>query len=370
VTTAKPGRRRSRTAATWAATLLAVAPLSGAQEIPIASISSRMAASSPIRTTTDGIVTPVDGWEWLSLPLPGVEELQIDYVASGRLMLSWTSAIGATALAPHTSPWHHEVLPPGPGRLTLEMRTTPNWSPERVPLLFVEGTGTFVLAGLRARSPLRDPASRRASFDEAARWAPIRVDHTTINGIVPPFWSASRGLALQRVLGIVFAALALGGGLAWWLWKRRWRPGPAIALSAVLLAVAGDLVFAARVSPALSIVPEFLPEARLREWTRFDPELGPLAALARTAIRPDERVGVQVRGGNWFFWETICFQLAPRPCVLVVPGANEFSGLQGVDRLRYDQLDALVVFHPDAPLPAGFVPATLLDKNAFVARRR
>jgi hypothetical protein len=41
-----------------------------------------------------------------------------------------------------------------------------------------------------------------------------------------------------------------------------------------------------------------------------------------------------------------------------------------VDRLRLDQIDAVVYFHAGTPLPAGFSPTSVLDKNAFVARRR
>jgi hypothetical protein len=370
IPTVKRDARRSRRGATWAAALLAAAPLPGARELPLRELAPDIRATSPIRVTPQGIGVDVDGWVALFLPVPGAEELQIDYQASGLVMLTWSSGHGSSAPPPHSTPWHRQVLPPGPGRVTLELRTTPLWSAERVPFLFLEGTGTVMVTGLRARPAPQDPAERTRSFDEALRWAPIRVSHTTINFIDAPMWSASRAWMLQDVLGIAFVALAVGGALAWRATKRSWRPGPAIALAAIAAVAAGNVVFAVRAAPALSLVPTLDPETRLRRWTTFHPELGPLAAMARGAIGPTERVGVLTAGPDWFGWETLCFYLSPRTCVRVVPGESELSGLQGVDRLRLDQVDALVYFHGEAPLPPGFSRSAVLDRNAFVARRR
>ena len=350
--------------------LLAVAPLPGASDVSLREFAARSGSTSPLRLTPDGIGVDVDGWVGLFLPLTGAEALQIDYLSAGFVMLTWSSGRGNSTPMPHSQPWHRQILAPGPGRVTLELRTTPLWSVDRVPFLFLEGTGTVIVTGLRARTAARDPVARADAFDEALRWAPIRVDHTTINLIDLPAWMASRNLLLQDVLGFAFVGLAVGGMLAWRATKRRWRAGPAIAMAAIATVAAGNVVFAVRAAPALTLVPSLDPDARLRKWTAFDPELGPLAALARGAIGPKERVGVFAKASDWFGWETLCFNLAPRPCVQVVTGLPEYSGLHGVDRLRPDQIDALIFFHAEAPLPPGFVPSAILDKNAFVARRR
>jgi hypothetical protein len=358
--------RRGKRVAAWAAMLLAAAPLPGWREIPIREIAPSLGA----RLGSEGLTVEVDGPVGMFLPLRGVEVLQLDYRSAGQVMLTWLSASGNTVPLPHSSPWHREVLAPGSGRVTLDLRTTPLWRPERTPFLLLEGTGTVVLTGLRVRQASQDPAERTRSFDEAIRWSPIRVAHSTINSLDTPFWSASRQIRWMDALGFAFAGLAIAGSVAWWAKTRRWRPGPPLALAAVVVALAGDVVFAVRAAPALSLVPVPETEARLRQWTAFHPELGPLAALARGAIGARERVGVQAAEHDWFGWETLCFQLAPRPCVRVIPGATAFSGLQGVDNLRADEIDAIVYFHAGAPLPAGFRPVASLDKNAFVARRR
>jgi hypothetical protein len=363
------GRRR-RTVAPWAALLLAVAPLPGAREVPPLAIASQVGATSPMQVTAEGLAFDVDGWVAVFLPLAGAEAIQIDYRAAGNLLLTWGSADGTTTPSPHFPPWHHEPLPPGTGRRTLELRTTNGWATDRVPYLYVEGTGTFVLTGLRARPAPEDPAAATRSRDDALRWAPIRVAHTTINLIEPQVWLASRDLLATDILAGIFLAGALGGTLSFWAWKRRWRPGPFVAGAAVATLLLGNVAFAIRIWPALALRPQPDAGARLRENLHFNPELGALAALAREQIRPGERVGVITHKADWFAWESLCFHLAPRPCARMMPGSARIEGLQGLNPMRIEDLDVVVSFHGGAALPPGFRPVAALNRNAFLARRR
>jgi hypothetical protein len=239
-----------------------------------------------------------------------------------------------------------------------------------VPFLFVEGTGTFVLTGLRARPAPDDPAAVERSRNEALRWAPLRIGHATINFLDASHWIASSDLLVTDLLGGIFLAAAIGGTLAYRAWKRRWRPGPFVAGAAVAVALAGNAIFAVRAAPAVALAPSLDPALRLAAWRDFAAELGPLAALARGQVGPGESVGVLAKRSDWFGWETLCFHLAPRRCVQVLPERPEHAGLQGVDRLRWEQIDVLLVFHPEAPLPPGWVPVAVLNRNSFVARRR
>lgn len=362
--------RGRRAAATWAAVLLAAAPLPGMREVPIVSLAGQIGATAPIRPTSEGLAFEVNEWIALFLPLQGAELLEVDYRVQGVVLLSWVSGDGTTTPHPHSPPWHHQVLSPGAGRVTLDFRTTPLWNPGRVPFLYFEGTGNVVLTGLRVRDAPKGRDAWVASRDQALRLAPIRIGHTTINFIEPPTWSESEGLFLFEVLGVAFLLLAGGGTLGWLAVRRRWAPAPFLAVAGVALALAGNAVFLVRAWPALALRPQPGTGARLRENFHLDPAAGALAALARSSIRPGERVGVQVGANDWFPWEAICFHLAPNPCVRVLPEAMVHEGLSGVDRLVTDQLDVVVYFEARVPLLPGFSPVASLGPSALVARRR
>jgi hypothetical protein len=350
--------------------LLAVAPLPGMREIPLVPVAAQLGATAPTRLTPEGISFDVNEWIGVFLPLPGTAVLEVDYRAAGIVLLTWGSAEGTTIPAPHSPPWHHQVLKPGPGRVTLDLRTTPMWTPDRVPVLYFEGTGSVVLTGLRVRQAAGGREAWIRERDEALRWAPIRIGHTTINLLGPPTWKDSEDLLLFEVLGVVFLILAAGGALAWLAARRRWAPAPFLAVAGVALTLAGNVVFLVRAWPALALRPRFDTSERLRENFHLDPAVGALAALARESIRPGERVGVQAAPNDWFPWEAICFHLAPNPCVRVLPKALVHEGLPGVERLVADQLDVVVYFEAREPLLPGFSPVAALGPSALVARRR
>lgn len=367
---ARRERRGRRAIATWAAALLAAAPLPGAREVPFPSIADEIQSTTPLRLLPDGLAFTVEELAVVFLPLAGAGVVEIDYRSTGHLLLTWGSASGTTAPMPQTPPWHHERFAPGAGRATLDFRTTPAWGPDRVPFLLFEGTGDVVLTGLRVLPAPATPAGAIRTRDEALRWAPLRVGHTTINYLDLPRWVDSRDLSLTEVLGVAFLVATLGGILALLARGRGWRPAPVLAVAAAAGALAGNASFLVRAWPALQLAPVAGAEERLRTNLRLHPTAGALAALARDSVRPGERVAVQSGPGDWFVWETVCFHLQPRTCVRAVPGAADFAGLPGTEPVPADRVDVVVYHQAREPLLPGFEPVASLGPRAFVARRR
>jgi hypothetical protein len=351
---------RSRSAVAFAAL---VALLAGCPGAP------RGASPREIALPPGGIGIRADGVTMSMLPIDGVEDLELEYRASGHLHLTWGTAETPEDMRSIAVPWRHAVVAPGTGSLRLDLRTTPAWSPARHPYLRVAGTGELVITRLRAVPVTRNGARLVDDQDAAWRWAPVSVDHSTVNLLDPPYWKVSTPSLLFHRLGWLFLALTAAGCAGMALWRRSFRPGPVVALAALSTMALGNGVAWARLLPVLDLRLPSGREERIRDGYRLDAEIGPLAALARAHLRPDDRVGILVAPGAWYPWEALCFNLAPRRCVHLEPGAAESMGLQGVDRLRLEDLDAVVTFHPVDPIPPGFVPVASLNPNATVARR-
>lgn len=368
-----PQRRRSarwrcRFAAVAAASVCLPHPAPALEEIPIGALAAGASADVPAMVSDRGLEVPVDLASRLLLPLQGAQELEIEAVAQGLLTLTWASESGGR-VAFRGPPWRYRRLPAGAVGLHLDMRQTAGWTPSSRPALLLAGTGHLTLTRLRAGFAPADPEATRAGLDRAVRWAPESVGHTTINTLTPPFWSASRRIHLAQGLAWVFGAL-LAVGIALALWRR--RPGgkeTAVAAACLAAVALWDAGFLVRFLPAANLSIRLDPEDRIRENYSFAPEVGALAALARTALGPGERIGVLARRGDWFSPQTLCFNLAPRRCVFIEPGAGELAGISGVIRLRADEIDAVVALHPDRPLPDGFVPVAGVSPRAFIARR-
>jgi len=342
------------------------------REIPADDLAKVVQSNVALSVSSRGLRVPVAKQTALVLALQGAQELEIEYEASGILLLTFLTVDPSThALPDHRGPpYRYLRVRPGRGRVSLDLLSTAHWSRAGLPYLLLEGAGSLTITGLRYRTSPADSTSNRAALDRAVFWAPFSVGYTTINLLDPAFWSFTAKTFLFDRLGIAFLALTAVLVLSYLLARRGFQPGKSVAFAALLVAGPANLLFLAKLVPAASLSVRLDPEDRIRENYAYAPKLGALASLARATLRADERVGVRGNGTDWFAPEALCFNLAPRRCATVVPGAPEYSGLSRVDRLRPDEIDAIVSIDTDEPLPEGFVKVAEVSGNAFVARRR
>lgn len=357
------------------AAALAVARGASAEEparpLDLEALRGRLELSSPHTLGPDGLRILVDGNTTMQLPF-SAEVLELDVEASGPVMLTWASRTAGVPFRAFGPPWRHLTVPRERATVTLDLRITDGWNAQARPVFALTGAGAVTIHGLRVIPIPRTQAELVADYDRAQLWAPEAPGHTTINFLTPSFWKASRHVWLSDVVALVAAAVfaaALGIG---WLRGRRLLVPRALAVGCLAAAALWDAHALLRLLPAFHLRPTFDVEARIRDNYDVAPDVGALAALARERIGPRERVGVLSAKANWFAPQTICFNLAPRPCVILSAGVaeREHAGISGVGRLRDDQLDVVIAYRPGAPLPEGFTSVAGLGSSAVIARRR
>jgi len=375
---ALPRRRAARSGGRFLAAVLSVGPVlavaptradAATELLPVSleKLRDRIEGRASTTLTGRGLEIQVSGRALVALPFPA-QELELDAEADGPILLSWASLFGRRYRL-YGPPWRYATLPRVPATVPLDLRIARSWTPSVKSVLVLKGTGTVVVHAMRQRPVPEDLGDALLAHDRALLWAPESIGHTTINFLTPSHWSASRVTWLSDVVaGVAFAAfLAV---LAVLLHRRRrLRPGLALAVAGLVALAAWDAHFLVRFLPMANLRFDPDPEARIRENYYFNPEFGELAALARATLRPDERVGTMGAPKDWFGPQTLCLNLAPRPCVIVKRGEAVHAGISGVGTLRLDELDAIVSFH-GGPLSDGFVPVAAVNPQAVVARRR
>lgn len=315
-----------------------------------------------------GAAIPVAAVRTVLLPLPGAQEVVLDYqLDGGPLLLTWCASNDGR-YEPFGWYWRHRALEPGRGQARLDVRTAADARPGSTPVLILLGNGRLTVTGLQVLGPEVAPEAHWAAIDLARRLAPEAETHITVNSLAPAFWSVSRGIHLHPWLGAAFVALAAAGLLGTWLAQRRWRPAAPLLAAALVAVVASDLHAAWRLAPMWRLAPEADPEARLRQGYPLAPEAARLAAAARAVIPASADVLVRSAGPDWYSPQVICFNLAPRRCV-IAHGQAPVAGLAGVDQPRDLDLRAVVSINAGGAPPPGFVEAARTSPGGFVALR-
>ena len=350
------------------ACLLVAAPAAADPELrPFPVEQLRVDSKAPHVFTGGALDIVVEGNVSVTLP-PGIEQVELDVTATGPLQVTAAVKPARGPFTPFGPPWRHFVLAPGDSTVPLDFRISSGWVPNAEPVLGLHGSGKLVIRAIRARKTPADLARAFAEFDRANFWAPEGIGHTTINLLTPAYWSESRGSWLSDVVaGVAAGAFAVALAVPF-LRRRRRRPALAMAVAALVATGLWNAHLLVRLLPAFHLQPTLDPEERIRDHNWIAPQVGALAALARRTIRPEERVGVIARDQDWFGPETLCFSLAPRPCVFMKRDAPVHHGLQGVGTLRSDEIDAIVVMQGEW-MPTGFERVAGLGRPYFIARR-
>jgi hypothetical protein len=326
--------------------------------------------SARVGLVPGGISVDVDKRSMLVFPFEGATQVTFDVEADGIFLLSWFTADQQMKARVFGPPWRYVSLHPGERRsLDLNLLEMPDWFSLASPGIRLKGTGRVSITRLRWRSFAGNALEAAKAHETALRFSTDAIGHTTINGLLRPVWSLARPTFVPEILSLagflMFVMVLLGLRIR----RTGWATGQAATVAILAVAVAYDLYALGRLVPALHLQVEPDPDLRIRDNYYFAPEIGALSFLAREHLGPAEKVGVQGDATDWFGPQTICFNLAPHPCVILDPTRSTGAGISGVRHLDVNDLDAIVVYDaPDSLIP-GFTPVAQLNRNAYVAHR-
>ena len=317
-----------------------------------------------------GLVVDVDKLAIVVFPFPGATQVAFDVEADGIFLLSWFMADQQTKGRVFGPPWRYLTLRPGERRsVDLNLLAMLDWSPSASPGILLQATGTVRITGLHWRAFVGTAHEAAKVHEASLRFAPEAIGNTTINTLVRPVWSLAGPTFAPEILGFASFFVFVTVLLVIRIRRAGWAAGQAATVAIFVTVVAYDLYALGRLTPALHLRLEPDPELRIRDNYYFAPEIGALSFLARTHLGLAEKVGVQGDPADWFGPQTLCFNLAPRPCVILEPTRSGGTGISGVRHLGVNDLDAVVVYNAPDALIAGFTPAAQVNHNAYVARR-
>jgi hypothetical protein len=347
----------------------AVASASAFETVPLSFVERYAESDGPTLLTPTGLVLPVSRSQTLVLPLPGLDRLELDLVSEGHFRLVWTNE-NAADVGGSTPPPPFLVIRPGPSTISLDTLIAPSRDPGSRPVLEFLGSGTLTITGARASRATggREELARRAAL--ATLLAPQTIWPATINFLQRPLVSASPACWFDDAVALLSAlAAAVAVAAAWRRMGRRGALAAGLVAACLTATLLSDALLLVRFLPAFRLAPTPSPEERIAENYYFHPELGVVAALARSTLPVTDRVGVIGPPGDWFSSQTLCFNLAPRPCVRIDGKGPTYGGISEVERLAIDQLDSIVVVSSDAAPPPGFQSVAAVNRFSFVARR-
>ncbi len=324
--------------------------------------------NTPKSITESGATFYVDKRADIVFYLSEISTLTFDYESKGNFLLTYSSI---DDIKPQylMNPFTQKVkVLKGSGRLTLDLRKTIDWSEVSSPIITLEGTGAFKISNISAKK-VESYSEYISEKDRSFFWIPEFPRLTTIIFLTPTYWSISKNLYFNEVLGKLFIVLILFLLAAKFISKRGDLGRYAIFLSLffVFIHVAH---FTVRFLPYVNLRLYLSNEEKI-EKNYYNPELGIVASTLREQIEQEGKVAIATDVGDPYAREMLCFYAAPAKCAIYIPHVSELEGIPpGRKRLNIAEIDTMVFYNSPYQLPVGFKKIYSLNKNVYIAAKR
>lgn len=334
-------------------------------EFNIPPVKGLYVTSAGLSINDEKVVLDIDKNAYLLLKIPHLSQLNIKYSTDSTFLLRYTTIVEPVyVIKPHML--FSMKIGKGDGELHINLKDTINWEYDSYPYLIIEGTGKLVLERVNGLV-VSDRTSIKKEKDRAFFWRPEQVRPMTMNSLTPVYWSYTSGYLWPDVLAIFFCVVAIPVTLILYLKGRDFKK--AFITLSIITVIVFNVHFLIRFLPIVN-VGFYLPNPEKIRKYYFREDFGNLAAKARETVNASDKVAFIGAERDWFSKEALCFNIAPTPCVYYKPGSQKLTGLMDVYGIEKSDINVVVSYNPDYPLPPGFEKIVTFNKNSFIAGKR
>lgn len=351
----------------WAALLFSfVLPeRANSAEIKIPALKGLFITEADLSIDGNKVILEVDKSAYLIVKVPHLSRLKIKYSTDSSFLLHYTTVIEPVyVIKPHLL--FSKKINKQEGELILNLKDTINWDYNSYPYLIVEGTGKLVLEKISA-TVISDQSSVEKEKNRAFFWRSEQVRYTSMNFLTPAYWNYTTESFWPDVLAIGFFIITMPviGVL---ILKGKDFKKTFVTFS-IITVIIFNAHFLVRFLPIIN-VGFYLPSSEKIKKYYFREDFGNLIAKARETVTASDKVAFMGFGPDWFSKEALCFNIAPIPCVYYKPGSEKLAGLMDAYWLDSSDINVIVSYNSDFPLPYGFQKVKTQNKNSFIARKK
>ena len=335
-----------------------------ATEINIPPIKGLYATSANMTVQDSKIVLDIDKNAYLILKVPHLADLNIKYTTDSTFLLHYSTVIEPVyKLEPHML-FSKKIRKENKG-VHINLRDTINWDYNSFPYFVIEGTGRLVLEQVSA-AVVPGQAVIEKEKNRAFFWRPEQVRSMSMNFLTPVYWRYTSGYLWPDVLAIMFLVIAIPVTLISFLKRKDFKK--AFTLLSIISVLIFNDHFLIRFMPIVN-TGFYLPNQEKIKKYYFREEFGNIVAEARDAITASDKVVFMGPERDWFSKETLCFNIAPIPCVYYKPDSEKLAGLMDAYWINSSDVNVVVSYNSQYPLPSGFKKIFSQNKNTFIAKK-
>lgn len=334
-------------------------------EIKIPPVKGLYITPADLSLRDEKVVLEIDKNAYLLLKVPHLSQLNIKYTSDSSFLIHYTTVIEPVyVIKPHML--FSMKIREGDDEIHINLKDTINWDYDSYPYLIIEGTGKLILETVSG-SVVSDKSSIKKEKDRAFFWRHEQIRSMSMNFLTPVYWSYTSGYLWPDVLALLFFVIAIPvTSISYFNGKDFRKSFTTISIITVIIFNAHFII---RFIPVVNFGFYLPNKEKIRKYY-FRDDFGNLVADAMEMVNTSDKAAFMGPQRDWFAKETLCFNIAPTPCVYYEPDSKKLKGLMDVYGIESSDINVVVSYNSDYLLPPGFKKILIQNKNSFIARKK